>query len=200
MGWSRVGTIAVLLAMGTSQAMAGAPIYSWQDEQGGVHFVDSPELIPKKYFKEAVSRAQAGAMMGDGQGGTYSVMPLDGAGTMGGSSDIVSTEIKDDGAAASGTGDNPGPAQVVKDKKYWQGQVRDLRGKMESADQGIAEVDNTIVRLRATGVPGYQQQIDALNTQRQLLEGQKAEAQKSLESLPKNARKEGARQEWLNVE
>ncbi len=195
----------------------GISIYSYEDEQGIIHFVDSLDLVPEAFRVQAAERAKAGAMVGDGQGGTVNVIAVPAFPETGSSS---SQDIHVDGgahpasvkspaggegpggeAAGSGGVDGEGGAPVLEGKAYWQARIAEWRDRKAAAQAEIKAVETQMLRTRTLTPAGFQKTMGELEQRRRDLEAEIRLADNMLnEVIPEEARKAGVPPGWLRSE
>ncbi len=194
-----------------SDGQSGISIYSYVDDAGVVHFVDSLDLVPEAYRVQAAERAKAGAMVGDGQG-TFNVVPVPAFPETLGESETE--DVGDEGSAADATtgpapraeadkpsgteGPSPATEPKLQGKAYWQARIAQWQQRKAAAEAELEVVDAQILRTRTLTPPGFHQTLAELMERRKALEETIRHAEDMLTNvIPEEARKAGVPPGWL---
>ena len=202
-----------------SNTQPGISIYSYEDDTGVIHFVDSLDLVPEAYRIQAAERAKAGAMIGDGQG-TVNVIPVPslpetglepsldagsgnaaGAGSSGANGAGTTSSKTSPAGGGTGQGDAQGatqPAPKLEGKAYWQDRIAQWQQRKAAAETELQQVEAQIHRARTLTPPGFQQTLVELQQKHKELEEEIRLAEDMLANvIPEEARKAGVPPGWL---
>ncbi len=187
---------------------SGLSIYSYEDEQGTIHFVDSLDLVPEQYRVQAAERAEKGELIGDGEGGTVNLIAVpeglaptrDMTLEVGGAGVSGQDESESAGATvgSSEEGEGAGKAPALEGKDYWQARIREWRDRKAAAEAELATVDEEMLRTRTLTPPGFQKKMADLEARRTELTAEIQLADEMLNKvIPEEARKAGVPPGWL---
>lgn len=182
------------------------PIYSWEDEKGVIHFVDSEAMIPKKHKKAAKERAGSNKLIGDGSGGTYSVIPKnaptdpapDGLGTTNATPAESPQPLSENISQNNTTVPAKDEKSAKKDKTYWQGEINSWKQKKAQAEAEVKKLEGQMGVLYNTYGEGTAKMRGEIQQKQKEAERQLNEADSMLKNgIPDKARKEGVPPGWL---
>lgn len=227
-GWARLGLLVLGLllsegmsasvraqsagagpAPGAAPASKGIGLYTWVDEKGNYHMVDSLGAVPSKFRPGAKARAEKGELAGGNAGGNYTQVKDAGKGSTG-AGDTTGTGAGSGGAGgagAGGTSQKPassgtegaatsrGPAT---DASYWAERIRAAETLRDEAVAELAGLDAETLRLRTLTPMGFQQALLDAEAKRAHVELVKTGAERELqETIPADARRMGVPPGWL---
>lgn len=180
-----------------SSAGTDSGLYTWVDEQGNYHMVDSIGAVPKKYRSGAKARASQGAMAGEG--GNYNVVKGDGNLTVSRPAPAAAPAP----APAASAGDasklsQPKPL-TPQDRGYWTARINAARTLKAQSEAELETIDPELYRLRTLTPPGFHQSMADLESRRTELQTILQATDVELnETIPSDARKAGVSSSWLN--
>lgn len=205
----RLACLGILLLAG--QSLAGEVPYTWIDEKGNFHMVDSITAVPPVQRKAAQMRVDQGVLAGEEQGSTYNKMgngvdtPATGsAGVAGGTAGAptaagaAEATVRPSTAAAPPAGPPTSkaaapPAAPVQDQAYWQNQLDGARAQKAALELELQGIEAEMLRLRIQTPPGFHQQVANLETRRMAIPEQLSALEKRIsEDIPAAARRAGA--------
>lgn len=186
---------------GTLKAPQDSGIYTWVDEKGNYHMVDSLTQVPAKHRARAKARAEEGTMADEG--GNYSVIagPASPTAPVTPSvGDPTAPAVATPGAKAAKSGTSSGSAVTAspQDKAYWQARIQAANEAKARAEADLVTIEQEILRLRTMTPAGFQQAIVDQDGRRQGLYDaiQAAEAELN-ENIPRDARRAGVSPSFL---
>lgn len=169
-------------------------IYTWIDKNGIQHFVDSIDLVPLEYRKEAIKRAKTGDKLGTE--GTYNILPREKSEMA--PAHPISDKKGDEGEIPPEI-KSPPPTKVDdRGKEYWQERIRICRETLEKAKKDLENAYNTRLFLITNTPPDFHEQYFGINQEIEMLKEKIKELERELnEVIPEEARKAGVPPGWL---
>lgn len=186
---------------GTLKAPQDSGIYTWVDEKGNYHMVDSLSQVPAKHRAGAKARAEQGTMADEG--GNYSVIAGPAAPTAPAAPSVGSPTapaMATPGAGGAKTSTTTGGAVTAspQDKAYWQARIQAAKEAKARAEADLVAIDQEILRLRTMTPAGFQQAIVDQDSRRQGLYDAIQAAEVELnETIPRDARRAGVSPSFL---
>ncbi|MEM6533310.1 MAG: DUF4124 domain-containing protein [Myxococcota bacterium] len=177
--------VAAAFMLATSLAGAQTVIYRWVDKQGVVHFSDDINQVPEPYASMYQARIREieerrAAAVGDRK-----------------------TPIESPSAAPRKYPTIPDvTATDAARRNYWQGRVKTWRTSLADATKELAAIDDEVSALNLNPVlrttPKVRSELAAVQERRRKVHARVEAARKMLvETIPKEAKKEGVPSRWL---
>lgn len=191
-------------APAAAPASKGIGLYTWVDEKGQYHMVDSLGAVPAAHRPGAKARAEKGELAGSNAGGNYTQVKNAGKGstgagtTTGAAAGSAGAGEKTQKPVSSGSEGAATPPDPATDASYWAARIRAAETLRNEAVAELEGLDAETLRLRTLTPMGFRQGLLDLETKRAQVELVKAGAERELqETIPADARRMGVPPGWL---